>query len=161
VLGRPGSGCSTFLKTIANQRSEYHAVEGEVCYDSFTPEDIASQYRGDVIYCPEDDVHFPTLTVEQTLSFATKTRTPHVRFTDQSRDQFNREVVEILLRIFGLHHARNTVVGNAAIRGVSGGEKKRVSIAEALSCRALIGAWDKWVLLHSVIILAPMLIFFF
>ncbi|OAX36457.1 pleiotropic drug resistance ABC transporter [Rhizopogon vinicolor AM-OR11-026] len=142
VLGRPGSGCSTFLKTIANQRSEYHAVEGEVCYDSFTPEDIAKHYRGDVIYCPEDDVHFPTLTVEQTLSFAIKTRTPHIRFSNQSREQFNRDVVEILLRIFGLHHARHTVVGDAAIRGVSGGEKKRVSIAEALSCRAVIGAWD-------------------
>jgi len=120
-------------------------VEGEVWYDSFTPKDIARQYRGDVIYCPEDDVHFPTLTVEQTLSFAIKTRTPHIRLTDQSREQFNRDVVEILVRIFGLRHARNTVIGNEAIRGVSGGEKKRVSIAEALSCRALIGAWDKWV----------------
>ncbi|OJA14947.1 hypothetical protein AZE42_03704 [Rhizopogon vesiculosus] len=142
VLGRPGSGCSTFLKVLANQRAEYHAIEGEVCYDSFTPEDIEKQYRGDVIYCPEDDVHFPTLTVEQTLSFAIKTRTPHTRFTDQSREEFNRDVVDILIRIFGLHHARNTVVGNAAIRGISGGEKKRVSIAEALSCRSLIGSWD-------------------
>ncbi|KAG2073835.1 hypothetical protein BDR04DRAFT_1093970 [Suillus decipiens] len=142
VLGRPGSGCSTFLKTIANQRGEYHDVQGEVCYDSFTPEDIARQYRGDVIYCPEDDVHFPTLTVEQTLSFAIKMRTPHARFTNQTREQYNRDVVDILLRIFGLRHAQHTVVGDAAIRGISGGEKKRVSIAEALSCRALIGAWD-------------------
>lgn len=142
VLGRPGSGCSTFLKALSNQTSEYHAVEGDICYDSFTPEEIANQYRGDVIYCPEDDVHFPTLTVEQTLSFAIKTRTPHMRFTNQSREQYNRDVIDILIRIFGLHHARNTVVGNAAIRGVSGGEKKRVSIAEALSCRSLISSWD-------------------
>ncbi|KAG1784825.1 uncharacterized protein HD556DRAFT_1461475 [Suillus plorans] len=128
---------------IANQCGEYHAIQSEVCYDFFTPKDIARQYRGDVIYCPDDDVHFPTLTVEQTLSFAIKTRTPHARFIDQTREQFNRDVVDILVRIFGLRHARNTVVGDAAIRGVSGGEKKRVSIAEALSCRALIGAWDK------------------
>ena len=45
--------------------------------------------------------------------------------------------------IFGLRHVLNTKVGNAAIRGVSGGERKRVSIAEALVTRAKIGAWDK------------------
>lgn len=143
VLGKPGSGCSTFLKTLANQRGEYHAVEGQVSYDSFTPEDIRDHYRGDVIYCPEDDIHFPTLTVEQTISFAIKTRTPQTRFANQSRKQFNEEVLDVLLRIFGLRHVRKTVVGNAAIRGVSGGEKKRVSIAEALSCRSMLGAWDK------------------
>lgn len=142
VLGKPGSGCSTFLKTLANQRGEYHAVEGEVSYDSFTPQDIHNHYRGDVIYCPEDDIHFPTLTVEETLSFAIKTRTPQTRFANQSRKQFNAEFLDVLLRIFGLRHARKTVIGNAAIRGVSGGEKKRVSIAEALSCRSMIGAWD-------------------
>jgi ATP-binding cassette subfamily G (WHITE) protein 2 (SNQ2) len=142
VLGKPGSGCSTFLKTLANQRGEYHAVEGEVEYDSFTPQDINNHYRGDVTYCPEDDIHFPTLTVEETLSFAIKTRTPQTRFANQSRKQFNAEFLDVLLRIFGLRHARKTVVGNAAVRGVSGGEKKRVSIAEALSCRSMIGAWD-------------------
>ncbi|KAG1720749.1 hypothetical protein EDB19DRAFT_1963664 [Suillus lakei] len=56
--------------------------------------------------------------------------------------QFNRDAVDILVRIFGLRHDRNTVVGGAAIHGVSGGEKKRVLIAEALPCRALIGARD-------------------
>lgn len=55
VLGRPGSGCSTLLKTIANQRGEYHSVEGEVYYDSLSPEEVAKHYRGDVTYCPEDD----------------------------------------------------------------------------------------------------------
>ncbi|EGO00657.1 hypothetical protein SERLA73DRAFT_105009 [Serpula lacrymans var. lacrymans S7.3] len=142
VLGRPGSGCSTLLKTLANQRGEYHAVTGEVCYDAFTPDDISARYRGDVIYCPEDDVHFPTLTVEQTLTFAVKTRTPQVRIGDQTRKTFGEEVSSVLTKIFGLGHTKNTFVGDASVRGVSGGEKKRVSIAEAMACRSLIGAWD-------------------
>jgi ATP-binding cassette subfamily G (WHITE) protein 2 (SNQ2) len=130
------------LKTIANQREEYHSVEGEVYYDSLTPKEIAKHYRGDVQYCPEDDVHFPMLTVEQTIQFAALTRAPSVRI-QKTRTQFVNLVTEILTTIFGLKHVRNTPVGDATIRGVSGGEKKRVSIAEALATRSRITSWDK------------------
>ncbi|KAK0203605.1 pleiotropic drug resistance ABC transporter [Desarmillaria ectypa] len=141
VLGRPGSGCSTFLKTLANQREEYHSVEGEVHYDSLSPEEVAKHYRGDVQYCPEDDVHFPTLTVEQTLRFAAKTRAPQER-VGHSRAEYVDIMVEVLTTIFGLRHAKGTMVGDAAIRGVSGGEKKRVSIAEAMATRSKLNSWD-------------------
>lgn len=142
VLGRPGSGCSTLLKTIANHRDEFHSVEGDVHYDSLTPADIARHYRGDVQYCPEDDVHFPTLTVKQTLDFAAKTRAPQARI-EASRSRYVNQFTEILTTIFGLKHATNTPVGDAAIRGVSGGEKKRVSISEALATRSRVTSWDK------------------
>ncbi|KAI6145202.1 ABC-2 type transporter-domain-containing protein [Pisolithus tinctorius] len=142
VLGRPGSGCSTLLKTIANQRGEYHSIYGDVFYDSLTSKDIETRYRGDVIYCPEDDIHFPTLTVEETLSFAATMRAPHNRLEGQSRKEYVNMVTEVVMRVFGLGHARNTMIGNAAIRGISGGEKKRVSLAEALCCRSRISAWD-------------------
>lgn len=142
VLGRPGSGCSTLLKTLANQRGEYHAVEGDIYYDSISPADLRKHYRGDVQYCPEDDVHFPTLTVNQTLDFAATTRTPRGR-AGKTRKEFTGILTTVLTTIFGLRHARQTPVGDAAIRGVSGGEKKRVSIAEALATRSCIGAWDK------------------
>ena len=56
VLGRPGAGCTTLLRTLANQRDEYYAIEGEVHYDSFTPEEVHKYYRGDIQYSPEDDV---------------------------------------------------------------------------------------------------------
>ncbi|KAJ7261710.1 ABC-2 type transporter-domain-containing protein [Mycena haematopus] len=142
VLGRPGSGCSTFLKTLANQTDEYHSISGSVQYDSFSPADIYAHYRGDVQYCPEDDVHFPTLTVEQTLRFAARLRAPQAKARFQTRDEYVESMVEILTTIFGLRHVRGTQVGDNAIRGVSGGEKKRVSIAEALATRMRIGAWD-------------------
>ena len=79
VLGRPGAGCTTLLKALANQRQDYHKVLGDVWYDDFTPEEMYKHYRGDIQYSPEDDVHFATLTVRQTLDFAAKTRTPQAR----------------------------------------------------------------------------------
>jgi ATP-binding cassette subfamily G (WHITE) protein 2 (SNQ2) len=145
VLGSPGSGCTTFLKMLANQRDTYHDVQGQVHYDSMSPKQIAAHYRGDVQYSPEDDVHFPTLTVEETIRFAARTRTPHVRADGQSRDELIEEITDVLTTVFGLRHVRKTRVGDAGVRGVSGGEKKRVSIAEALACRSLINCWDKYV----------------
>lgn len=44
--------------------------------------------------------------------------------------------------IFGLNHVKDTPVGDSSIRGVSGGEKKRVSISETLATRSLITSWD-------------------
>ena len=128
---------------LANQRDTYHDVQGDVHYDSLTPNEIAAHYRGDVQYSPEDDVHFPTLTVEETIRFAAKTRTPHTRADGQTRDEHIGETVDILTTVFGLGHVRKTLVGDARIRGISGGEKKRVSISEALACRSLINCWDK------------------
>ena len=143
MLGRPGAGCTTLLRNLANQRSEYYKVEGEVHYDSFTPEEVKKYYRGDVQYSPEDDVHFPTMTVGQTLEFAARTRTPSTRLPGMSRDDHVRMEVDIATTVFGLRHVRDTLVGDASIRGVSGGEKKRVSISEALVSRSIINSWDK------------------
>ena len=145
VLGRPDAGCSTLLRVLANQRGEYHGIEGDVFYDSFTPAQIKKHYKGDVQYSPEDDVHFPTMTVEQTLRFAAKTRTPANRIEGLSRADASSIVTEIVLTVLGLRKARSTLIGSASIQGISGGEKKRVSIGEALVSRSLITSWDKCV----------------
>ncbi|KAI5121205.1 hypothetical protein M0805_006006 [Coniferiporia weirii] len=142
VLGRPGSGCSTFLKTLANQHAEYHSVTGLLHYNGFTPKQVWKHYRGDVVYCPEDDVHFPTLTVRETLSFAARTRVPSSSARPGTRAEFVNGITDTLGTVFGLRHVMDTKVGNAAVRGVSGGQRKRVSIAEALATRAKLGAWD-------------------
>ncbi|OSX63435.1 hypothetical protein POSPLADRAFT_1074039 [Postia placenta MAD-698-R-SB12] len=141
VLGRPGAGCSSLLRTLANQRSDFHAVLGDVRYDCFTPEEIHKRYRGDVQYSPEDDVHFPTLTVKQTLDFAAKLRTPHSRL-GESREEYIEAVTNVVTTIFGLRHVKDTLVGDASVRGVSGGEKKRVSISEVMASRSLLTSWD-------------------
>ncbi|GME95536.1 unnamed protein product [Ambrosiozyma monospora] len=43
---------------------------------------------------------------------------------------------------YGLSHTYNTKVGNQYIRGVSGGERKRVSLAEVSLCGSNIQCWD-------------------
>lgn len=50
VLGRPGSGCTAFLKVIANQRFGYSSVTGDVLYGPFDSETFATQYRGEAVY---------------------------------------------------------------------------------------------------------------
>ena len=71
-------------------------------------------------------------------------RAPHTRFEERSRGSYVTNITDIVETIFGLRHVKNTPVGDAAIRGVSGGEKKRVSISEALTLRSSITAWDKY-----------------
>ncbi|KAF8588872.1 pleiotropic drug resistance ABC transporter [Ramaria rubella] len=142
VLGRPGSGCTSLLKVLANQRQGFHAVEGELSYDGITPEYMAKHYRGDIGYSPEDDVHFPSLTVRQTLNVSSASRTPRTRIDGISRKEHVDTVVDTLGTVFGLTHTFNTPVGDENIRGVSGGEKKRVSIAEMMSTHVRLACWD-------------------
>ncbi|KAK7431315.1 ATP-binding cassette transporter snq2 [Neonectria magnoliae] len=136
VLGRPGSGCSTLLKTIANHRDEYADVEGEVYYGAISAKEQARRFRGEVVYCEEDDRHFPSLTVWQTLWFALKNKT-------RKKDEGTIPIVlDAFLQMFGIEHTRQTLVGDEHVRGVSGGERKRVSLAETLATRASVVCWD-------------------
>lgn len=48
VLGRPNSGCSTFLKVIANQRFGYTKIEGNVTYGNFSADEISKRHRGEL-----------------------------------------------------------------------------------------------------------------
>ncbi|KAL2354654.1 ATP-binding cassette transporter ABC2 [Cryomyces antarcticus] len=142
VLGRPGSGCTTFLKVIANQRFGYTKIGGEVLYGPFDSQTFEKRYRGEAVYNQEDDVHHPTLTVGQTLGFALDTKTPGKRPHGMSSKDFKEKVIDLLLRMFNIEHTKNTIVGNPFVRGVSGGERKRVSIAEMMVTGATVCAWD-------------------
>lgn len=147
VLGRPGAGCTTFLKSLASYRDGFRSIEGTILYEGADHKIIDGPLRGDVIYMPEDDHHFASLSVKNTISFAVATRTPNenYRFTTSernSRKNYIDMMREVIATILGLRHAYDTMVGNDMIRGVSGGERKRVSIAEALASRARITLFD-------------------
>ncbi|KAI6304094.1 hypothetical protein MCOR22_000612 [Pyricularia oryzae] len=144
VLGRPGSGCSTFLKTFCNQRAGFESVLGDVSYGGVDAKTMARDYRGDIIYNPEEDLNYATLSVKRTLHFALETRAPgkESRLEGETRQDYIREFMRVITKLFWIEHTLDTKVGNEYVRGVSGGERKRVSIAEAMIARASVQGWD-------------------
>jgi ATP-binding cassette subfamily G (WHITE) protein 2 (SNQ2) len=53
VLGRPGSGCSTLLKTISGEIDQFKAVEGEILYDGVSQSDMLKHFKKEIIYNAE------------------------------------------------------------------------------------------------------------
>jgi ATP-binding cassette subfamily G (WHITE) protein 2 (PDR) len=100
------------------------------------------EFRGEAIYTAEVDVHFPMLTVGQTLYFAARARAPRHIPGGVTVDQYATHMRDVIMAMFGIGHTINTKVGNDFIRGVSGGERKRVSIAEAALSQAPLQCWD-------------------
>jgi len=73
----------------------------------------------------EDELFFPTLTVGQTLDFATRLKIPfHLPSSHTDPEVFQRETRDFLLKSLGISHTIDTKVGNEYIRGVSGGKSK-------------------------------------
>lgn len=138
VLGRPGAGCTTLLKVLSNQRRGYVSVEGDVKFGTLD-HDKAAQYRGQIVMNTEEELFFPSLTAGQTTDFATRMKIP-ARETDNS--EYQPGTRDFLLRAMGIEHTKDTRVGNEFVRGVSGGERKRVSIIETLATRGSVYCWD-------------------
>lgn len=117
VLGRPGSGCSSLLKILANRRNGYAGVKGDVNFGSMNHKQ-AQQYRGQIVMNTEDELFFPTLTVGQTLDFATRMKIPMHRPSDSaSAKDYQQKSKDFLLRSLGISHTHDTKVGNEYVRG--------------------------------------------
>lgn len=71
-----------------------------------------------------------------------KTPGPNGRLPGITRKEFDQEVQDTFLRMLNISHTKNTLVGDEFVRGVSGGERKRVSIAEMMATRARVQCWD-------------------
>jgi ABC-type multidrug transport system ATPase subunit len=142
VLGRPGSGCTTLLKMLSNRREGYKNITGDVRFGNMTPEE-ASKYQGQIVMNTEEELFYPRLTVGQTMEFATKLKVPyHLPGEAKSVAEYTAETKQFLLESMGIAHTSDTKVGNEFVRGVSGGERKRVSIIECLATRGSVFAWD-------------------
>jgi ATP-binding cassette, subfamily G (WHITE), member 2, PDR len=145
VLGPPGSGCSTFLKTITGETHGFSlSQDSHINYQGISYEQMHKNFKGEAIYTAEQDVHFPMMTVGDTLLFAAMARTPQNLKLPQgiTTTTYAAHLRDVVMATFGIRHTVNTKVGNDFVRGVSGGERKRVSIAEATLSNAPLQCWD-------------------
>ena len=103
----------------------------------------AQQYRGQIVINTEEELFYPTLTVGQTMDFATRLKTMNTLPTGfTTKEQQRQEFRNFLVESMGIGHTADTRVGDAFVRGVSGGERKRVSIIETLCTKASVVCWD-------------------
>ncbi|KAK4498394.1 hypothetical protein PRZ48_011052 [Zasmidium cellare] len=143
VLGPPGAGCSTFLKTITGETNGLHIDQRSLInYKGIPAREMHKYFRGEAIYTAENDVHFPYLSVGDTLYFAARARAPRSLPGDATKQQWATHLRDVIMAAFGISHTVDTRVGNDFVRGISGGERKRVSIAEAILSGAPLQAWD-------------------
>ncbi|KAK7408022.1 Multidrug resistance protein [Neonectria punicea] len=143
VLGPPGAGCSSFLKTIAGDTHGLHVDDGsELNYSGIYPDEIRTAFRGEAIYTAEVDQHFAHLTVGDTLYFAARARCPKNIPAGITRNEYAEHLRDVTMAMFGISHTKNTRVGDDFVRGVSGGERKRVTIAEAALSYSPLQCWD-------------------
>ncbi|KAL5347903.1 Multidrug resistance protein [Pseudogymnoascus australis] len=143
VLGPPGSGCTTFLKTISGETHGFSVDDrSHLNYQGISAKQMQNEFRGEAIYTAENDVHFPMLTVGQTLYFAARARAPREIPGGISKDIYAQHMRDVVMATFGILHTMDTNVGNDFVRGVSGGERKRVSIAEVMLSQAPLQCWD-------------------
>ncbi|KAL6853624.1 hypothetical protein ACP4OV_019653 [Aristida adscensionis] len=120
VMGASGSGKSTLIDALANRISR-DALKGAVTLNG---EPLTGNILKSIsAYVMQDDLLFPMLTVAETLSFAAEFRLPRTLSAAKKRAR-----VQALIEQLGLRAAANTIIGDEGHRGVSGGERRRVSI---------------------------------
>ncbi|KAL2504980.1 ABC transporter G family member 1 [Abeliophyllum distichum] len=120
VMGASGSGKSTLIDALANRMAK-ESLQGTI---SLNGEQLESSLLKVIsAYVMQDDLLFPMLTVEETLMFAVEFRLP--RSLSKSKKKMR---VQALIDQLGLRNAAKTVIGDEGHRGVSGGERRRVSI---------------------------------
>ena len=136
LLGRPGAGCTSLLKVLGNRRKGFKEVTGDVMYGSLSHKE-AKRYPGQIVMDEDENTFFPTLTAGETIDFATRLNNPH-----GSIEETRQATADFLFRMLNIAHTKETKVGNEYIRGVSGGEKKRIGILEVMAANASICLWD-------------------
>ncbi|KDO30304.1 hypothetical protein SPRG_05017 [Saprolegnia parasitica CBS 223.65] len=149
LLGQPGSGKSSLMKILSGRFPMHKniTVGGNVTYNGAKSEDVKAQLPQFTAYMNQRDFHYPTLTVKETLEFAhacsggaavPQRVLDSLEYGSPEENAQAKAVIQSLYNVYpdiitrqmGLKICEDTIVGNAMLRGVSGGERKRVTVGE-------------------------------
>ncbi|KAJ2661802.1 hypothetical protein IWW48_002196 [Coemansia sp. RSA 1200] len=122
IMGASGAGKTTLLNVLSG-RIRGGKLFGDIRFNGAKRD--PRTFKRMLAYVEQDDLMHSTLTVEETLSISAKLRLPNSKYTDQDK----KERVEEVMRQLRLSHIANSRIGGGGgKRGISGGERKRVSI---------------------------------
>jgi energy-coupling factor transporter ATP-binding protein EcfA2 len=120
IMGPSGCGKTTLLTAIAG-RTQNGKISGSIKVNDV--EQTIERFRTVVGFVPQDDTMIRTLTVRQILTFSAVARLPRSLSMAEKLD-----VVDSVIAILGLGRIEHQPIGDENMRGISGGQRKRVNI---------------------------------
>lgn len=135
LMGPSGSGKTSLLSVIGGRTPKMMKVSGQVLVNG---QAFTKATRRRIGYVLQDDVLYEDLTVYETLLYAALLRLPR----EMTRSE-KKQRVEAVIEVLGLTKSRNTIIGGFFRRGISGGERKRVSIGHELLINPAIMMLDE------------------
>ncbi|XP_008790019.2 ABC transporter G family member 22 isoform X2 [Phoenix dactylifera] len=123
LMGPSGSGKTTLLSLLGGRISG-NTIEGSITYND---EPYNKSLKRRIGFVTQDDVLFAHLTVRETLTYTALLRLPKT-MTKQQKEGRAMDVIYEL----GLERCQDTMIGGSFVRGVSGGERKRVCIGNEI-----------------------------
>ncbi|KAK1260344.1 ABC transporter G family member 14 [Acorus gramineus] len=121
MMGPSGSGKTTLLTALGGR---LHGLKGNITYSGSR---FCNSVKRNMGFVTQDDVLYPHLTVHETLLYTALLRLPNTLTRQEKAAQADSVLAQL-----GLSACRNSIVGGAMVRGVSGGERKRVSIGQEM-----------------------------
>ncbi|XP_044510787.1 ABC transporter G family member 22-like [Mangifera indica] len=121
IMGPSGGGKTTLLNILSGR---IKLDSGIIAYND---QPFSKSLKKRIGFVMQDDVVFPHLTVNETLTYTALLRLPNTLTPQQKKERAWDVICEL-----GLERCQNTVIGGKFVRGVSGGERKRVCIGNEI-----------------------------